>query len=369
MIHTSHIAIVAGWLMIGVACSWLLPPRLRVKGIALSGAGLLICLAPFSCGFLGLSTAGSYCSARYKRGQVAVICLIVIAYVVVLWLNPDGADRGGASFLLPLGMAYYVLRLIHYMVESGKGSLRPHSFEEYACYQFFPPTLPVGPINRFDDFLVQLRRHRWDAQMASAGASRVLIGACKVVLLGNVMVNVVLAGAVARLPADHHLLSLYLDTIRFWLNIYVQFSGYSDLAIGTAAMMGFRLPENFNFPFVAKNIGQFWHRWHMTLAGWCRDYIYMPVLARWRRPPLAVAASMVVLGLWHEISLHYLIWGLYHAIGLTVWRRFHERASPRGATAAVGTAVGNGFSRVLTLHFVIFSYPVANALTDLLGVT
>src|SRR5690606_22484260 len=98
--------------------------------------------------------------------------------------------------------------------------------------------------------------------------------------------------------------------------LYFKFSGYSDIAIGVSRLLGFRVMENFHYPFIAQNIGDFWKRWHISLSSWCRDYAYMPVWSRLRNGALAALASMLILGLWHELSWRYLAWGLYHGAGI-----------------------------------------------------
>lgn len=228
-------------------------------------------------------------------------------------------------------------------------------------FQFFPATLFVGPINRFEEFLRDIRRRRFDQARVSSGLQRILTGAVKIVVIANYLIA-------DKLPAlgDLGLGSvghLYVDAILFWFKLYIFFSGYSDIAIGFGAVLGMRLPENFNWPFLAGNIGDFWRRWHITLSNWCRDYVHLPVLARWRRPAVATTASMLVLGLWHEASTHYLLWGLYHAAGLTVWRRFEAATqSTQAALGSVLRSLWRAAATLLTLHFVMFSYPVVEAI-------
>jgi alginate O-acetyltransferase complex protein AlgI len=298
-------------------------------------------------------------------GSIAVIAIVAL-YVVVLARAGGIAPIVAHSWVVPLGMAYYTLRLIHYLAESGRGTLRPHRLDEYLYYHFLPPALPVGPIHRFGDFLRDLRRRRWDGALVSDGLGRILLGGCKIVLLATVLLPIVFGPsqpAPILLSPDG-----YRETLRFWLNLYVQFSGYSDLAIGAGAVMGFRLPENFNLPFLARNIGDFWRRWHMSLSSWCRDYVYMPVLAQWRSPPLAMGMAMLTLGLWHAVSLHYVFWGLYHGCGLILWRRFARIAGPGiERMPRIGQHAWRGFATILTIHCVIFSYPLANLVEALVS--
>ena len=357
------------WALLAGAASWLLRPAWRIWALIAAGAGALAILSWPSLLCLALATLATYRIGRLQAHRVAAgavaIAVIAASYLLLLWRSGSIPADDTLRTLLPLGMAYYVLRLIHYLIEVDRDGFRDHSLIDYAAYQFFPATLPVGPIHRFDAFLRDLRRRRWDSQLASWGAARVLGGLVKIVLIGNLLLHQKLAPAIA----DVHLTGferVYADTVVYWLNIYVQFSGYSSIAVGLGAILGFHMPENFNWPFLARNIGDFWRRWHMTLSGWCRDYIYTPALAAWRMPLAASAASMIVLGVWHETSLHYVLWGLYHAFGLTAWRRFDAVYAliaarlPRPALLA-----WSAFARVLTLHFVMFSYPTANAIERL----
>lgn len=349
-----------GWLGLISLLAWGAPARWQPLVILLGGAGLLGGYAPLSLALLAVSCAVSFAVAHMRRHRALAtrltIAAMVSGYVALLW---GSRAESGLALILPLGMAYYVLRTVHYLVEANLDRLRPHRLVDYAAYQFLPSTLFFGPIHRFDAFQRDLARRRWDPRLISRGLGRVLVGAVKIVIVGNFIIverlhynaaTDLLAGG----PAD-----IYRHSLLFWANLYVQFSGYSDIAIGFAALMGFSVRENFNWPILARNIGDFWQRWHMSLSSWCRDYVYMPVLARGRLPLLATTASMVVLGLWHAISAHYLLWGLYHALGMTVWRRFSALAGPTLAALPRPVRLAwTGLSVFLTLNFVLFSFAV-----------
>jgi D-alanyl-lipoteichoic acid acyltransferase DltB (MBOAT superfamily) len=136
------------------------------------------------------------------------------------------------------------------------------------------------------------------------------------------------------------------------------FPGYSDVAIGFALMLGLRVGENFNYPFFARSINEFWQRWHISLSMWCKDYVYMPVLSLGRSPLGAILFSMLAIALWHEFSLRYVAWGIYHALGIAVWHLF-QRVKPawlkEGMDGLKRQAVA-GVSIFLTLNFVILSF-------------
>ena len=131
--------------------------------------------------------------------------------------------------------------------------------------------------------------------------------------------------------------------------------------------MGLRIRENFNRPFLARNIADFWQRWHFSLSSWCRDYVFTPVLSVSRSAPLAVLSAMVVLGLWHDCSLRYVLWGAYHGAGIAAFRWFDTKAAARiDALPVVSLALWRVFAVVLTLHFVVFSFVVTRALERLI---
>jgi alginate O-acetyltransferase complex protein AlgI len=347
-----------GWLCVVTALSWSAPPRWQPLAIALGGACLLAWYSPLSLAVLAACGLISFGVARLKRRRGAAvgltILLLVAAYALLMW---RAQDRGGLAVVLPLGMAYYVLRTIHYLVEAHLGRLRPHGLLDYAAYQLTPSSLLFGPIHRFDVFQRDLARRRWDAVLFSSGLGRILAGAFKVVVIGNFVV----VGQLGYSPATDLLAGgpwdIYRHSLLFWANLYVQFSGYSDVAVGFAALMGFRITENFNWPLLSRNIGDFWRRWHISLSTWCRDYIYMPAMARTRSHLVAIIASMTALGLWHALSIHYLLWGLYHALGLAVWRRFNAATQPTIDRWPVPVRQAWTVASVfLTLNFVLFSF-------------
>ncbi len=373
----SLLMIVVGWSALAVGCAWLAPGRWQTTLVALCGIGLLACVSPIAIVLLGAGTAVTY--VLHARGPVSkrtlwvavvMIALLYAGFVLEsrhLSYAPAAAiSPAAARVVLPLGLAFACLRWIHYLCESYKGTLRQHTFAEYCCYQFLPSTLPVGPIHRFDEFHRDLRRKRWDATFFSYGGQRILYGLVKLVVIGNYLLGEQMTHALAYPMAQPTVWGAYLSAVLFWAKLYVLFSGYSDVAIGFGAAMGLEIRENFNWPFMARNIREFWQRWHNSLASWCRDYVFMPVLSATRSQALAVLSAMVVLGLWHDISLRYLIWGAYHGCGIAVFRWFEARTG-----SLIDSLPGwldtswRALASLLTLHFVILSFPVTSAIEHL----
>jgi alginate O-acetyltransferase complex protein AlgI len=260
--------------------------------------------------------------------------------------------------IVPLGLSYYTLKTMHYAIEGWKNTLPSHTFSQYLTYQFFLPTLMAGPINRFQEFHRSLCRRRWDSVLFSSGCERVLYGYVKVVCLSNYLVSTKLLPLIGTHTMEGTAPRAYLDCLAYGLNLYFQFSGYSDVAIGFALMLGLRVGENFNFPFLARSINEFWQRWHISLSLWCKDYVFMPVFSFGRSPLGAILFSMLGIALWHEFSLRYVAWGIYHALGIATWHLF-QRIKPACLKESLdgfrGRVVTTG-SVLLTLNFVILSF-------------
>lgn len=361
------------WSGLATALAWLLPSRFQGWGILACGIGLLASVSLTSLALLGFGTMLTFLVHRHAAGSKAATALgiatVVGGFAVFMASGEHTASGIGTASLLPIGLAFYSLRLVHYLVESYKGNLRPHGLGDVLCYQFLPSALPVGPIHRFDEFLRDLRRRRWDPLQFSRGLQRILHGLAKIVVLGNYLVGQKLDMALAGSMAQPGFEGAYATALLFWIKLYVLFSGYSDIAIGFAALMGFRLRENFDWPFLARNIGEFWQRWHLSLSSWCRDYVFSPALSVTRSHALAVLASMIVLGLWHEFSLRYLLWGGYHGLGMAAYRLFADRVGPSIARMPAPMQRLWGIVAVmLTLHFVMFSFDITRLLErSLLG--
>ena len=339
---------------------WLLPARWRHTGLELLTLGFLCVYAPLSAALLlGFALLTIWAGRHAERAGVALggaAAVIVGVLLYFKWGVRIGATSPGSA-LVPLGLSYYALRCIHYLIERYKGSLQEHDARAVCAYLFFLPTLLAGPIHRFGDFQRDRRRHRWDGAMLHAGLERILHGYAKIAILGNWLISTKLGSHVAGLEPGP--LAEYLECVRYGLNLYLQFSGYSDVAIGFALVLGYRVMENFDNPLLKPSISAFWRAWHISLTSWCRDYIYMLVMARTRQRVAAVLATMIVIGLWHELSLRYLVWGAYHGLGILLWSGF-QTLKPRlwSPRSALGRRLLLALSILLTLNFVLLSFVI-----------
>jgi alginate O-acetyltransferase complex protein AlgI len=341
-----------------VAASWLLPTRWQLWPMPIATAVFLAYFAPVSLGILTATTITSYFILQYKKKLTAATLVVVAQSAAIFLFFKLGANHQMGMVLdrlIPLGLSYYSFRQIHYAVEAYKQKLPQHTIGDYVKYLFFLPTMLVGPIHLFQDFQRDSRRRRWDAGMFSQGLERILYGFVKITVLGNYLISYHLQNYIFTLEADSWL-TTYLDAFRFTANAYFQFAGFSEIAVGLSALMGFRIIENFKFPFLAWNMTDFWNRWHISLSHWCREYVYFPILGYTRKGNIAIVASMLVLGLWHEISSYFIIWAISHAVAINIWHAYNHTSFQKKVRAAIPFHKALGW--LLTMHFVMFSFVI-----------
>lgn len=233
-----------------------------------------------------------------------------------------------AQVLLPLGISFYTFQTMSYTIDVYRGQLRAErSFPKLLLYVSFFPQLVAGPIVRAKDLLPQFDvRQRFDWENLATGGRRVLEGMIKKVVVADNLAPIVAQAYAA--PGEHSGPALLLATYLFALQIFCDFSGYSDIAIGLARMMGFRFMENFNAPYLARSIQDFWRRWHISLSTWLRDYLYISLGGNrggaWRTYR-NLLLTMLLGGLWHGASFNFVIWGALHGTWLLAERAWTAR--------------------------------------------
>jgi alginate O-acetyltransferase complex protein AlgI len=232
--------------------------------------------------------------------------------------------------VLPLGISFFIFQAMSYSVDVYRGHVPPaRDIVAFACYITMFPQLVAGPIVRYCDVATQLTRRVLSGEKLASGIRRFIIGLAKKVLIANQMA--VLADQAYALPADEVTLgAAWIGTLAYTLQIYFDFSGYSDMAIGLGRMFGFEFLENFNYPYIARNVQDFWRRWHISLSTWFRDYLYIPLGgSRGSRARTYVNLCLVfaLCGFWHGASLSFLLWGLYHGCFLVMERVWQGRGT------------------------------------------
>lgn len=223
-----------------------------------------------------------------------------------------GASLPLLQLTLPVGISFYTFQILSYTVDVYRGEAQVQKNPiDLACYVTMFPQLIAGPIVRYTDVAEQLKqRGRGDFQK---GASRFLVGLGKKILFANLLGEVCAAW---RGTQDGSVLFSWLYAVSYTLHIYFDFSGYSDMAIGLGALLGFRFPENFNYPYIAASVTDFWRRWHMTLSRWFRDYVYIPLGGNRKGMGKQLRNILIVwllTGFWHGAAWNFLCWGLYFA--------------------------------------------------------
>jgi D-alanyl-lipoteichoic acid acyltransferase DltB (MBOAT superfamily) len=254
--------------------------------------------------------------------------------------------------LLPVGISFYVFRSLSYTIDFYRGNVECEpSFLRYATFVAFFPSLLMGPIDRAGSMLPQLRRTpRVSRQDVADGLSLFAVGLFKKVALADYLKLYV--DPIYATPGDYEAPTLLLATFAFAWQIYFDFSGYTDMARGIGRMLGLRLMLNFNNPYLATGLGDFWRRWHISLSSWFRDYLYIPLGGNRQgeiRTYLHISLVMVVSGLWHGAMWTFVIWGALHAVGYSLTRRLERSPLYRDR---VPTRV----KRVGTFAFVTFAW-------------
>jgi hypothetical protein len=310
------------------------------------------------------ATAACYLAAlgieQWRASKVGTAMLSVTVTSLVLYLSlfkMHDLFVTGSFIAAPLGISYYTFRLISYVVDVYWGKIAvERNAVRFAAYVAFFPHMVAGPIQRAEEFLPQVspeRRH-WAPQVWR-GVTRMLLGFFKKLAVADplsrfVEYGLAHAGGQSALPSA---LVFYL----FPLQLYMDFAALTDIAIGVGLLFGIESPENFNRPFMAPNISEFWRRWHMSLTGWLRDYVFTPLrmlLRDWGNAGLVLSltVNMVLIGIWHGFRATFLIFGLIHSVYLTIdvlsasMRRKYYKKHP--AAAKVAATAGP----LLTYHLV-----------------
>jgi alginate O-acetyltransferase complex protein AlgI len=261
------------------------------------------------------------------------------------------------SVAMPIGISFFTFEFIHYLTDIYYGKIKPHSFKDFLFFSFFYPTLVSGPIKRFQVFIESFKK--LTVQSFFQGILIVFLG---------YFYKFVIADSLAPLTeilsnpqtGDQYMIGLSLYAYNF--RLFFDFAGYSLIAIGCALLLGWQVPKNFDKPFLSSNPSEFWKRWHMSLNSWIKDYIYIFLGGSRRgiiRTVFNLILIMAIFGLWHGAGLNFLVWGVYHGIGLAVYHVFFKKLNlSHPAFKALGI--------VFTFNFIVFGWVffATNSLSD-----
>jgi alginate O-acetyltransferase complex protein AlgI len=341
---------------------------------------------------------GTYFAALSRNRLLCALWIVVCALALIFYKYTYFVFQGiiGAAFpelaksgedavasvlplLPPLGISFFVFEFVHYLIEIRRGHRPIRSPLSFALFTSFWPSLVAGPIKRYRQYVVSLSygARNVSSDDVLAGMIRLAIGICKK-FFGDILTSWI---QTQQASFDVQPLSMrWVIVVAIGFRILLDFSGYSDMAIGFARMMGIRLPENFNWPYLAHSISDFWRRWHISLSTWIRDYIYIPLGGSRHglvRRSLNGFTAMALCGLWHGAAWNFALWGIYHGLGLAIAGslpiprflsqdvRFDISSFDQAVTT--GTLLAwRGMSWVITMVFVqigwlLFFYPVDQA--------
>jgi alginate O-acetyltransferase complex protein AlgI len=314
------------WILAVFGAAFFLYYGAKHFGGALGAAAILIFVFE-----LLLSRLYSRASRLCLLGIVQAILILAIFKYSHFFSNALGDAVSALGFertptlpklILPLGVSFFTFEFIHVAADVYKGKLERPRLPEYAAFIFFFPSMVAGPIKRYQDFVPQLTTARFEPALFQQGITRIVAGLAKKHVLADTF----------SLWADQlNSTALYGATptqivgwvLAYGLKIYFDFSGYSDIAIGCGYLFGIHIPENFDWPYLSKNIREFWRRWHISLSSWIFDYVYAPLGGSRHgryRTALNLLIAFGVSGLWHGAAYNFVFWGLWHGLCVIVHR-------------------------------------------------
>jgi alginate O-acetyltransferase complex protein AlgI len=336
--------------LVALPVFWLVLRRAQhrlIFALAVSVGGLAILNPIFTVIAIGLvavtwQVVALHQAQRLKGGR-AVLLMVTIALLTLL-IGKYG-ERGAMAVwgsddpivtyvIMPLGVSYFVLRLLQYAFDRLRGVIHENSLLRLAAFVMWIPAFPAGPLETYQGFY-EKQSPGFDRQLFYEGLRRIAVGYFKKVFVADFLI-VTFLGTITRTVGKA---GFDAEGTTWWwplayviivfVRAYFDLSAYTDLAIGFSRLFGFRIMENFHYPFWKANLGEFWRGWHISLASWCRNNVYFPVFGLTRKPWLGLYLSMLTMGLWHYLSWNWALWGLWHGTGLVVVAWWERRKKTR----------------------------------------
>jgi len=302
--------------------------------------------------FLGCGLQSSR-NATVRRALVAASIVMNIGLLAMLRYAP------GSSLALPLTLSFYVFQALTYTIYLYRGDAKGTKsyLAHLAAVSFFPTTL-AGPITRVSSLIDQFEKRK-PLHPADGGRALFLIamGLVKKLLIADYLSSN-LVNRVFDFPTLYTGAETLIAVYAYALQIYYDFSGYTDIALGSALLLGIKLPPNFNRPYAAQNIADFWRRWHISLSNWLRDYLYFSLPGKRTKifTYVNLVVTMVIGGLWHGANWNFVIWGALHGLGLVFVRLWQTRFGTAKAEVGPHSAFWHYASIILTFHYVTFAW-------------
>ncbi len=363
---------------------WLCPHRLRVPLLLVASYVFYMSWKPiYGLLILGLTLGNFFLVPMIAKSErkklwlgitvaANLICLGIFKYA---YFTVDSIKGGLGLFgidwrephlhiILPLGISFFVFEFIHYAVEVYRGKPTVKSFVDFALFASFFPTQIAGPIKRYLDFIPQLSipaKFKWE--YLDDGMQMILMGLAKKVLIADNLALVVQAGF--SHPENFSGIDLWIIAYAFAFQIFFDFAGYTDIARGSALLFGYKVPINFNLPYLAANVADFWHRWHISLSTWLRDYLFIPLGGsrggKWLNYR-NLFITMALGGLWHGAAMHFLAWGAYQGIALILHKEWQRMLEGLGVQKKLyESKLYHAFAVVATFHIVCVGWVLFRA--------
>ncbi|MCR4613211.1 MAG: MBOAT family protein [Bacteroidaceae bacterium] len=274
-----------------------------------------------------------------------------------MWASLTGGTFSALDIFLPVGISFFTFQSLSYTIDIYRGQLKPlDSMLDYAFYVSFFPQLVAGPIVRARDFIPQIRRPLCVTnEMIGRGVFLIIAGLFKKAVISD-YISVNFVERVFAQPDLYSGLENLLAVYGYTLQIYCDFSGYSDMAIGLALLLGFQFPKNFDSPYKSQSITEFWRRWHISLSSWLKDYLYISLGGNRKgkfRQYLNLMITMLLGGLWHGASLNFIVWGGFHGLMLVVDKLFNTSFLNRQKE---GTSGVSWWRILITFHLAAFAW-------------
>ena len=342
----SSISFLYYFLPLCILCYFLIPAKYRNKVLLIFslffyfyGESKYIIVLIFSC--ILNYYAGKLILKYPKKKKILLIADLVINFGLLFYFkyfnffitninNLLNTDLPLLQIIMPIGISFFTFQATSYVIDIYKGEIKPaKNVFDFATYLTLFPQLIAGPIVRYETVAEEMENRTTSTSLVASGLKRFIIGLGKKVLIANLL------GAFATsldTLSSSTILSFWLKALAYTFQIYYDFSGYSDMAIGLGLVFGFHFLENFNYPLTAKSITDFWRRWHISLSTWFRDYLYIPLGGNRLGKKKQIRNILIVwltTGLWHGASWNFVLWGLYFAILLLlekfVWQKFLDK--------------------------------------------
>ena len=353
--------------LVGVIAFYLIP-RHRVQARALWLVVLSVVLvfysSPYAVPLCALSSVvGALCVRGLDTKFRQVSSWLGIAAPLTLMLAVPAMCSEEFTTLARLGLSYFALKSVSVVIDARRSAVRPGLLQIFLL-NFFYPAYSAGPIDRAKTFA--------DKELASAPSVDNLWNGLQRVVLGIFKVNFVVGKFIVAIqtsrfdhaldrPGDFPTQELWLAVMLAFVSLYVSFSGYTDIAVGTARLFGIRLRENFDNPLFANSIQNFWQRWHRSLAGFVADYVFLPLVRATGNPYLGIFVAFFLAGLWHELTINYVIWGSLHGAALALNMRYSRTVKKYPSAQRLNqNPLVDVVCRVLTLGFVAWLSAFAN---------